>query len=245
MAEAVPDLDDDRIIAASTNAPSKLTPFTPQFQTIVSLSRGLIAASESDAKNGKPALRFSTDLGVVAPLWYTCLKCTDIPTREQALELMSRCPRKEGMWDSAMGVRMIRSFWAIQEEHRKMQEENGSAGDELGIACVPFSVNEVVDLVLEDGMRWEWKWKDLGSEIGTEMSTDLGTEMGTGSEGMSSQGNTPLSLDSAVEGVDFSRIDGYDIGYDPLFWYPLVEFRTIDEAGKDAISVQERLGREI
>jgi hypothetical protein len=176
MAEAVPDLNDDRTIAVSTNAPSKLTPFTPQFQTIVSLSRGLIAASESDAKIGKPALRFSTDLGVVAPLWYTCLKCIDIPTREQALELMSRCPRREGMWDSAMGVRMIRSFWAIEEEHRKMQEENGLAGDEVGIACVPFSVNEAVDLVLEDRMRWEWKWKDLG----TGMSTDFGDRDGDG-----------------------------------------------------------------
>jgi hypothetical protein len=52
--------------------------------------------------------------------------------------------------------------------------------------------------------------------------------MGTGSEGMSSQGNTPSSLDSAVEGVEFSRVDGYDIGYDPLFWNTLVESRTID-----------------
>jgi hypothetical protein len=137
---------------------------------------------------------------------------------------MSRCPRREGMWDSAMGVGMVRSFWAIQEEHRKIQEENGLAGDEVGIACVPFSLNEAVDLVLEDGMRWEWKWRDLS----TEMSTDSGTEMGTGSEGMSSQGNTSSSHDSVVEGVDFSRVDGCDIGYDPLFWNPLVEFRTID-----------------
>jgi len=223
MAECGPDLDDYRTVAVSTNAARSLTPFTPQFKTIVSLSRSLIAASESDAKNGKPALRFSTDLGVVAPLWYTCLKCVDIPAREQALELLSRCPRREGMWDSTMGVSMIRSFWAIQEEHRKMQELSGMVGEEVGIVCVPVSLAEAVDLVLEDGMRWEWKWRDRGTELGIH----IGTEVGTGSEAVNSQVNTPASFKS-LEGVDFSRVNGYDIENDSLSWNRLVDFKVID-----------------
>ena len=58
------------------------------------------------------------------------------------------------MWDSEVGVRMIKEFWAIEERHLAFQKDTVQ---ELGIH-VPLC--EVVDLVFTDGMRWEWVWKN-------------------------------------------------------------------------------------
>lgn len=70
MARAVePDLEDTRMAKDSCNDPQKFAGFEPEFQTIVSLARSLINAAEEDAKAGKPAFTFSTDSGLIAPLF--------------------------------------------------------------------------------------------------------------------------------------------------------------------------------
>ena len=126
---------------------------------MVALCKSVIAAAEQDAKLGKPALNFSTDLGIVGPLYYVCCRCRDYPLRHQALELLSRCPRREGMWDSEVGVRMIKEFWTIEERHEAFQKQSAQ---KLGIH-IPLC--EVVDLVFTDRMRWEWIWKTPLQEI--------------------------------------------------------------------------------
>ena len=153
MALCTPDANDPRTAAEAVNSERNLSRFSGEFQIIVNLSRSLIAAAEQDIGSGKPALTFSTDLGVVAPLYYTCVKCTVKSLKREAMELLMRCPRREGMWDSVSGVQMIREFWDIEQRHKDFQK----GADEIG-ANIPLS--DVVDLVLSDGMKWEWKWKD-------------------------------------------------------------------------------------
>ena len=58
------------------------------------------------------------------------------------------------MWDSEVGVRMIKEYWAIEERHMAFQKDSAQ---ELGIN---IPLGEVVDLVFTDGMRWEWVWKN-------------------------------------------------------------------------------------
>ncbi|OBT75558.1 hypothetical protein VF21_05846 [Pseudogymnoascus sp. 05NY08] len=146
MGRCVPDLTDPRSIVAAANDPMIFSQSTNDFQTVVSLSQSLVAAAEQDIQrgNGRLAggLTFSTDMGVVAPLYYVCIKCTDVPLREQAIELLGRCQRREGMWDSVLGVRMIREFWEMEEVHRQLRQG-------------------MVKLVLEDDGRWEWSWSDV------------------------------------------------------------------------------------
>ena len=148
MGRCVPDPTDPRRIVAAANDPVIFSRSTNDFQTVVSLSQSLVAAAEQDIQrgNGRLAggLTFSADMGVVAPLYYVCIKCTDVPLREQAIELLGRCPRREGMWDSALGVRMIREFWEMEEVHRQLRQG-------------------MVKLVLEDDGRWEWSWRDVNS----------------------------------------------------------------------------------
>ncbi|KFY27146.1 hypothetical protein V493_03678 [Pseudogymnoascus sp. VKM F-4281 (FW-2241)] len=158
MRRSIPGLTDPRSIAVAANDTAVFASCTSDFRTVVSLSQSLVVAAEQDIQrgNGRPTggLTFSTDMGVVAPLYYTCIKCTDVPLREQAIELLSRCPRREGMWDSVLGVRMIREFWRMEEAHRSLRQG-------------------AVELVLEEDGRWEWKWMDgdrrgKGGVLGTE-----------------------------------------------------------------------------
>jgi hypothetical protein len=173
MAEASPSLDDDRPTGEAMNDYATFEPFTNEFRIVVTLCNSVIAAAEQDIKLGRPALNFSTDLGIVGPLYYTCCRCQNHDLRHQALDLLSRCPRREGMWDSEVGVRMIKEFWTIEERHLAFQK--GTA-KELGIH-VPLC--EVVDLVFTDGMGWEWVWKNPLDGPSRESSTEMVSQPGS------------------------------------------------------------------
>lgn len=167
MAESSPSVDDPRNIGAAINDFATFEPFTTDFRVVVALSKSVIAAAEQDVKLGKPALNFSTDMGLVGPLYYTCCRCRDFPLRREALGLLARCPRREGMWDSEVGVRMIKEFWAIEERHEAFQRHSA---DEDGFV-IPLC--EVVDLVFTEGMQWEWIWKNPLDGRSRESSADI------------------------------------------------------------------------
>ncbi|KFY09579.1 hypothetical protein V492_05438 [Pseudogymnoascus sp. VKM F-4246] len=151
MGRSIPDLTDPRSIAVAANDATVFASCTKEFQTVVSLSRSLVEAAEQDTQhgNGKLAggLTFSADMGLIAPLYYVCIKCADMTLRGQAIELLGRCPRREGMWDSVLGVRMIREFWGMEETRQALREED-------------------MRLVLDDDGKWEWKWKRRDAESG-------------------------------------------------------------------------------
>jgi hypothetical protein len=173
MAEASPSLGDDRPTGEVMNDYATFEPFTNEFRIVVTLCKSVIAAADQDVKLGKPALNFSTDLGIVGPLYYVCCRCQNHGLRHQALDLLARCPRREGMWDSEVGVRMIKEFWAIEERHLAFQKDTVQ---ELGIH-VPLC--EVVDLVFTDGMRWEWVWKNPLEGTSRKRSTDIVSNAGS------------------------------------------------------------------
>lgn len=156
MAGVRPDIDDVCAMAEAVNSTEKFMEYIDDFQIVISLSRSLIAAADQDAKNGKPPLTFSTDLGVIGPLYYTCVKCPILLIRKAAMDLMLRCPRREGMWNSIPVAKMIEEYWEIEARHKAAQE-SGEEVDEFGF---PIPLSDTVDLVYMDGMRWEWKWKD-------------------------------------------------------------------------------------
>jgi hypothetical protein len=187
MAEASPGVDDDRPIAEAMNDSATFEPFTNDFRIVVTLCKSIIAAADQDVKLGKPALNFSTDLGIVGPLYYVGCRCRDYSLRQQALDLLSKFPRREGMWDSEVGVRMLREYWAIEERHLAFQK---NTAEDLGIN-VPIC--EVVDLVFTDGMRWEWVWRNPLESPSREGSIDT---VSTSSISTSSTSTSSLSTPS-------------------------------------------------
>lgn len=156
MSRATPPRPEDpRTVGELVMDSWQFEPFISEFQTIIGLSSSLIAASEEDAKLGKPPFTFSTDLGLIAPLFHCGLKCPDPPTRKAAVDLLERCQRREGMWDSATLESLVKGYWGLEEVHEAMQNE---IGDDDG---PPLSLGVMVDLVFEDGMKWEWRWKNV------------------------------------------------------------------------------------
>ncbi|KAE8448182.1 hypothetical protein EG329_009786 [Mollisiaceae sp. DMI_Dod_QoI] len=155
MCNVTPNEIDTRHIAVSVNDRQKFGRYEGDFRTVVNLGRSLIMAAEQDKKLGKPSLTFSTDLGLVGPLYYVCIRCTDQTIKMQSLELLLRIPRREGMWDSVSAVRMIKEYWEIERRHDELQEVTQGSGEHT----TPIPLCQIVDLVFGDGMRWEWKWK--------------------------------------------------------------------------------------
>jgi len=121
MANMTTNIQDPRSVGEIMNDRQAFETFQHEFRIITNLSRTLITAAELDIKKGKPALTFSTDLGLIGPLYYVCVRCQDRSTRQEALGLLLRCPRREGMWDSESGVKLITEYWQIEERHRAMQ----------------------------------------------------------------------------------------------------------------------------
>ncbi|KAG9244158.1 hypothetical protein BJ878DRAFT_567806 [Calycina marina] len=157
LARAVPnDAGDGRSVEEVANDPAAFTGRDAEFNdaefnNVVTLSKTLISAAELDAKMGKPSLSFSTDLGVIAPLYYVCTHCQNDSFKKHALELLARCPRREGMWDSNTTAQIVREYWVFEDKHILLQEKAGEKK--------PLS--EMLDLEVYDGMHWEWKWKDV------------------------------------------------------------------------------------
>ncbi|KAH7319427.1 hypothetical protein BKA65DRAFT_102129 [Rhexocercosporidium sp. MPI-PUGE-AT-0058] len=100
------------------------------FEIVINLSRPLIAAVEQDTKNGKPSLTFSSDMGLIGPLYYVCINCPSLVLRNTAMELLLRCPRREGMWNSVLVAQMIQQYWDLEARHR---QEMGIELDEFGL----------------------------------------------------------------------------------------------------------------
>ncbi|KAE9362835.1 hypothetical protein N431DRAFT_564987 [Stipitochalara longipes BDJ] len=154
MAGVCPDMSDMSPVFESVDAERFLfLKYLDDFQIVIDLSRPLIAAAEQDAKNGKPPLTFSSDLGLIGPLYYVCMNCPDVSIRTTAMELLLRCPRREGMWNSVPIAQMIQQFWELEARHKEAQAM-GVDVDEFGFP-VPF--RDTLNLIFMDGMKWSWK----------------------------------------------------------------------------------------
>lgn len=81
----------------------------------------------------------------------TCVKSSTETIRRQALELLLRCPRKEGMWDSSSTVNLIQDFWNFEQQLIYRPSETYPVSEKL------VQMSEVVDLVFNENMQWEWR----------------------------------------------------------------------------------------
>ncbi|KUJ20885.1 uncharacterized protein LY89DRAFT_778534 [Mollisia scopiformis] len=170
MRDVTPDDRDARPVSESVNDPNNFRRYESDFRIVVNLARSLIVAAEQDKMMGKSPLTFSTDLGLVGPLYYTCIRCTEPTVKMQALELLLQLPRREGMWDSESTVKMIKEYWEIERRHEQLQKATGEL-------ATPVPLVEVIDLVFGDGMRWEWKWKHPLGKMPVMLKNGEGSEV--------------------------------------------------------------------
>lgn len=156
MATAAPPcIEDPRPRNEILSDPAIFVPYLSHFEAMVKLSRSLITASEEDFKNGRSRLNFSADVGVIGPLYYCGLLCPDHGLRTVAIDLLRRFPRREGMWDSASLERLIQGYWAVQGKQEPLRNEFVSENADR------VSSKGLLELVFEDGMKWEWRRKEM------------------------------------------------------------------------------------
>jgi hypothetical protein len=99
---------------------------TPVFREIVQLS-GLVlehassSSSPDDDDDDIPAEVFTMDASPSWPLFLTGMRCRDLVVREQAVRLLGRHPRRDGLWDSRM-------FHALATRNRAVEIWNAREG---------------------------------------------------------------------------------------------------------------------
>lgn len=85
---------------------------TPEMWDIVDLSRKILTGLKSG-----PTPRFALDVGVVIPLYLVGIKCSATSVRREAIELLLKYPRREGLWDSVVSANVVQWVLEIEGAH--------------------------------------------------------------------------------------------------------------------------------
>lgn len=89
--------------------------FMPDFRTIISLARS-VSKPPPSVTNIKYRPRFTLDMGIIAPLYYTAIKCRDPKLRREATSLIASSPYMEGVWDNVVVSKLAGRAIAIEEK---------------------------------------------------------------------------------------------------------------------------------
>lgn len=100
---------------------------TPQpFQQGSSASPSVVTASPPSSQYPKPLLPkpdpiplpiFTLSLGCVSNLYFAAARCRNTAIRHRALDLLRRCNRREGLWDSTIAAHVAANVIAIEESN--------------------------------------------------------------------------------------------------------------------------------
>jgi hypothetical protein len=67
--------------------------YTTEFERVIAITTSLL---DNPRSTKTPVLSF--DMNVIPPLFMICLKCRILRLRKQAIELLKRAPKREGLW---------------------------------------------------------------------------------------------------------------------------------------------------
>ncbi|KAH8679783.1 hypothetical protein BGZ60DRAFT_237056 [Tricladium varicosporioides] len=108
--------------------------FLREFSHVVWAADLQVSLREEEAQKRKlvdgnePMLTFSFDLGILMPLYMVLMKCRHGPTRREALRILVRHKRREGLWDSDVLAGVARWVMRLegQLDEEGATEENGN-----------------------------------------------------------------------------------------------------------------------
>ncbi|PVH89142.1 hypothetical protein DL98DRAFT_508264 [Cadophora sp. DSE1049] len=122
---------------------------------------------DSARVNSGGGLTFSTDQRVIAPLFFTALRAPNPVTKRRAIELLSRAPAREGMWDAEDAIRVA------EGSHSDIQNVGG------------FVLNAILpDVIPQSEINI---WNDIASRLKSRMTWPFGE---------SDPGQSPASISS-------------------------------------------------
>jgi Fungal Zn(2)-Cys(6) binuclear cluster domain/Fungal specific transcription factor domain len=102
--------------------------YTAGFQEIVELGSKLVTLSSSGTdSNQKLPNNFSFEMQVIAPLYFTALKCRVFPIRRRAIEILRAAPRREGLWNAHISAKIAERV--IEREEQSIQADQTTFPD--------------------------------------------------------------------------------------------------------------------
>jgi hypothetical protein len=93
------------------------------FRDIVNMATSVTYRKERGPSEPKLE-RFSFEMKIIPPLFYTAIKCRVPSVRRAAIDLLRLAPRREGLWDARIATRVAETVVEI--------EENGLLGVDYG-----------------------------------------------------------------------------------------------------------------
>jgi Fungal Zn(2)-Cys(6) binuclear cluster domain len=89
---------------------------THDFEEIVELGKKLTARLNEQDENLQPE-RFSFDMQIIPPLYYTAIKCRNSLIRRQAVDILRRATRREGLWNAHIATKVAEKIIEIEERN--------------------------------------------------------------------------------------------------------------------------------
>lgn len=103
---------------ARTNHECHYDDYIDGFAEMVRLARNVLEISEQ-ARTGSALFAFS--VGVTNCIYFVVTKCRDAQLRREALELLARFPRRDGVWDTAMIAAV--GHWIMEKEEDGLEPD--------------------------------------------------------------------------------------------------------------------------
>lgn len=105
-------------VALSHSREMDFDAYTEEFCSIVTQATtlcGMTGYGVSKSNFNAIGMRLSLDMGIIAPLYYTALKCRVPWLRRQAVAVLAATPYKEGLWDSGTAAHVAGLIINLEE----------------------------------------------------------------------------------------------------------------------------------
>jgi len=155
---------------------------------------------------------FSSDMGVIAAVYYVAVNSYNKPLRERAITVLKSARRREGLWDSAMIAGVCEKSWA--------ERERGA----LDMSQVKDGVLELADLLLGMDLRSGGTATDIfESNKGAppiwgpqKSGIDAPKDQLYGGLDIFDINKDQQVLDPPIEDMDFSQLDWSNVDFSDL-----------------------------
>ncbi|MCJ1306946.1 hypothetical protein MMC25_000590 [Agyrium rufum] len=161
--------------------------FDPDFARIVGLADTLLDPVKRTGLGIEPLPCNSFETGVIAPLYYTAIKCRLSSVRRKAIALLWLSPRKEGIWERVMAGKLARRVVGIEEEGAMVDPVTGKMvlTEERRISRIDVIVN------YDDRELTTMVWRGAAGRVGMENSA-----MASGADSMVGMTGAETYLDT-------------------------------------------------
>lgn len=108
------------------------------FESIVHLAESFVRLAQGSDIGAQP-LRFSFEMGIIAPLFFTAFKCRDPTLRRRAIALLYCGPRQEGSWDAISCAKAAERLVEMEERGVDLSSIAPPATPKIWCARINFS----------------------------------------------------------------------------------------------------------